>query len=279
MRLGRHILLLTLFIGLCNALLAQRTSEYTNATTLFEHAKMLYLKKQYVPAIQEFKQFLDSKPGPNFDYEARAYIALSRLKLDKNRSSSHLAQLMRNEPEHKLNNELALELGFYYFNKRKYRRALKYLENIKDNEVTKEQKEELIFKKGYSYFKNKEYPKAKSEFHKIMNGNGKYAVEANYYYGYQCYILNDYDYALRVFEKIGNKGPKTMNLYIAQIYYGKKEYEKAFEAIKDLSIEAKKNEIELLNGKIQYQLGNKSIALRHFDAYNDYVRNLSPDEI
>lgn len=279
MRLGRHILLLTLFIGLCNALLAQRTSEYTNATTLFEHAKMLYLKKQYVPAIQEFNQFLDSKPGPNFDYEARAYIALSRLKLDKNRSSSHLAQLMRNEPEHKLNNELALELGFYYFNKRKYRRALKYLENIKDNEVTKEQKEELIFKKGYSYFKNKEYPKAKSEFHKIMNGNGKYAVEANYYYGYQCYILNDYDYALRVFEKIGNKGPKTMNLYIAQIYYGKKEYEKAFEAIKDLSIEAKKNEIELLNGKIQYQLGNKSIALRHFDAYNDYVRNLSPDEI
>ena len=258
---------------------AQKTREYTDAATLYEHAKMLYIKKQYVPAIKEFQKFLVTEPGPNFTYEANAYIGLSRLKLDKVNSSRDLARLVRDEPEHKLNTEIGFELGIYYFNKGKYSRALKYLEDTKETDISTAQREELIFKKGYSYFKNEEYAKAKEEFRKIMNGSGKYAIEANYYYGYQCYILKDYNCALATFQKIGNKGPKTMLLYMSQIYYEQEEYEKAFDIIKDLSIEKRTNEIELLKGKIQYQLGNRNVALTHFDKYKGDVSELSPDEI
>jgi hypothetical protein len=70
---------------LCLSLQAfsQKTKEYTDAITHFEHGKTLYAKKLYVPAIQEFKTFLALKPGPNFEYETNAYLNLCRLKLEK----------------------------------------------------------------------------------------------------------------------------------------------------------------------------------------------------
>ncbi|PCJ67437.1 MAG: hypothetical protein COA58_03715 [Bacteroidetes bacterium] len=278
-QLFRTLILVTFLGALTSPGFAQKTKEYTDVITHFEHAKMLYIKKQYVPAISEFEQFLDHNPGPNFDYEARAYIGLSRLKLNKQGSSKDLAQFLRHEPEHKLNTEITYELGLYYFNHKKYKRALKYLEKIDEKDVTKSQREELAFKQGYSYFKGGEYVKAKNQFKKVMNGGGKYAIEANYYYGYQCYILKDYDCAIATFEKIGNKGPKTMQLYLAQIYYEQENYDKAFDVIKNVKLAKKQNEIELLTGKIQYQLGNISVALSHFDKYKGDVKSLSSDEV
>lgn len=258
---------------------AQKTKQYTESSVLFNHAKMLYIKQLYVPAIKEFQHFLDTKPGSNFEYEANACIGLSRLKLEKANAARDLINFVKEEPEHKLNTEITYELGLYYFNTGKYSRAAKYLESISENDVTKAQREELIFKKGYSYFNTEEFEKAKTEFRKIMNGDGKYAIEASYYYGYQCYILNDYACALATFQKIGDKGPKTMKLYIAQIYYGQEEYEKAFDAIKGLDIPNQTDEIELLTGKIQYKLGNINVALSHFDKFKGDVPLLQPDEI
>lgn len=257
----------------------QKTKDYTDNITHFEHGKMLYIKKIYGPAIQEFQTFLAQKPGPNFEYESNAYIGLCRLKLDKQNATRDLAQLIRDQPEHKLNTEITYELGLYYFNQGKYARALKYLETVEESDVTKSQRDELAFKKGYSYFKNKEYDKAKNEFKKVMNSDSEYAVEANYYYGYQCYILKDYACALSTFTKIGDKGPKTMQLYIAQIYYEQEEYNKAFEVVKKINLPKQQDEVELLTGKIQYQLGNTSVALIHFDKYSGDVKELAPDEI
>lgn len=280
--MNRRISILFLLLAtICSSTLslAQKTKEYTETSPLFEHAKRLYVKKQYVPAIQEFKRFLNTNPGPNFTYEATAYTKLARLKLDKQGATRDLAKFLREEPEHKLTTEITYELGIHYFNDQKYSRALKYLEKIEETDVSKVQREELAFKKGYSYFKNKKYTEAKNEFRKVMNGNGKYAVEANYYYGYQCYILKDYACALATFEKIGNKGPKTMQLYLAQMYYEKGDYEKAYDIVKDIKLAKRENEIELLTGKIQYQLGNLSVALSHFDKYKGEVKELFPDEI
>ena len=180
---------------------------------------------------------------------------------------------------HKINTEVTYELGLYYFNQGKYRRALKYLDMIEENEVAAYQRDELIFKKGYAHFQNEEYEEAKREFAKIINSKSKYGVQANYYYGYQCYVLKDYACALKTFERIGDKGPKTMQLYIAQIYYEQEEYDKAFEKVKNLEISSKADEINLLKGKIQYQLGNHSLALGHFKDYEGNVDELFPDEI
>lgn len=278
-KLFKYFITLSFLVLACLTASAQKTKQYTESSVMFNHAKMLYIKKLYVPAIQEFEQFLATKPGANYEYEANAYIGLSRLKLDKANAATDLTRFVKEEPEHKMNTEITYELGIYYFNVGKYRRAAKYLEDISENDVTKAQREELIFKKGYSYFKTDEYDKAKTEFRKIMNGDGKYAIEASYYYGYQCYILNDYACALATFQKIGNKGPKTMQLYIAQIYYGQEEYTKAFDAIKDVDIPNQSDEIEMLKGKIQYQLGNINVALGHFDKFEGDVPLLQPDEI
>jgi tetratricopeptide (TPR) repeat protein len=266
---------------LCLSLQAfsQKTKEYTDAITHFEHGKTLYAKKLYVPAIQEFKTFLALKPGPNFEYETNAYLNLCRLKLEKQNAARDLAQIIRNHPGHALTSEMNFELGMFYFNDAKYSRAIKYLDTLNATDINKAQRDELAFKLGYCYFKTNEYEKAKKEFTKVMNGESEYAIEANYYYGYQCYILKDYACALATFNKIGDKGPKTMQLYIAQIYYEQEEYNKAFDVIKNVNLAKQQDEIELLTGKIQYQLGNRSVALIHFDKYNGDVSKLDPQEI
>lgn len=258
---------------------AQSTLDYRSDIQLFEHGKMLYLKKLYVPAIEDFQAFLSTTPSENLAYEATVYIELSRLKLQKRNAARDLASLIKEHPEHKINTEVVFELGLYYFNDGKYKRALRYLEDINEKDVEGKRRDELIFKKGYSYFKDDEYAKAKEEFSKIINGNSEYAVQANYYYGYQCYVLKEYECALSTFNKIGSKGPKTMQIYIAQIYYEQEKYEQAFDVIKEVKIESKKNEIELLTGKIQYQLGNHSIALSHFKNWEGDVSTLLSNEI
>lgn len=258
---------------------AQQTREYTSPISLYEQAKTLYLKTHYVPAIEKFEAYLATDPGPNFDYESRAYIGLSRLKLDKQNASNHLVKILRAEPEHNLSTEINAELGLFYFNKGKFSRSLKFFEELKETDIPKTRREELAFKRGYAYFQNEEYEQAKNQFKKVMNGTGKYAVESNYYYGYQCYILKDYGCAMATFDKIGDKGPKTMKLYVAQMYYEQEEYDKAFEKVNNLQLKNKQDETQLLLGKIQYQLDNKSIALTHFDNYTADIKKLSPEEI
>lgn len=275
----KSIFIITFLLLASAAVNAQKTKVYTDEISTFDQAKMLYVKKQYVPAIRAFRNFLKYNPGPNFSYEANAYIGLSRLKIDKKNASRDLANFLRNEPEHKLNTEITYELGLYYFAKGKYKRALKYLDKINETDVSKIQRDELAFKQGYSYFKNKEYQNAKEQFKKIMNGDGKYAIEASYYYGYQCYILKNYACAIATFTKIGDKGPKTMQLYLAQIYYEQEEYNTAYKTVKNLSLKSQEDEIYLLKGKIQYQLGNKNIALSFFDKYKGDFKALSSDEL
>ena len=78
-------LLIALFLVTLSgsALLAQKTQVYTNTLQDFEKAKMLYTKKQYNPCIKLFVSFKYESNHPNLNFECDLYIALSRLKLEK----------------------------------------------------------------------------------------------------------------------------------------------------------------------------------------------------
>lgn len=275
----KHVIFYSLISLYTSTVFAQKTEVYTNNLQTFEKAKMLYIKEQFNPCIRLFESFKDGDSHPNLNFECNLYIALSRLKLQKQLASTRLASLIRSNPDHHLSDEVHLELGLYYFKKERFKRSIDYFDKIDEIDLPKEKREEYTFKKGYSLFKIKEYELAKNQFKKIMNSDGIYAIEANYYYGYQCYILKDYTCALATFTKIGNKGPKTMQLYMAQIHYENQSYEKAFDIVQNINLSKKQNEIELLKGKIQYQLGNKSIALGHFEKYKGDVLVLKSDEL
>lgn len=280
--MNRTILLFSLTVlGIFSTgtLLAQKTETYTNQLNVFENAKMLYIKKQFVPSIQLFEECIARNKHPNLNFECALYIALSRIKLDKKYAQIELAKLIRTQPDHHLSDEIYLELALHYFDKENFNRSKAYFDKINILDLPKERRDEFTFKKGYALFKNNEYMKAKHEFIKLMNSDGPYYIEANYYYGYQCYILKDFDCAMVTFTKIGDKGPKTMQLYLAQMHYENEDYEKAFTIVKNLKLSKQQNEIELLIGKIQYQLGHKNIALNHFEKYKGNILKLSSDEL
>ena len=109
-----------------NALLAQKTRVYTNTLQDFEKAKMLYTKKQYNPSIKLFESFKDESNYPNLNFECDLYIALSRLKLQKQFSSTRLASIIRTKPDHHMSDEINYELGLHYFKKERFNKSVDY---------------------------------------------------------------------------------------------------------------------------------------------------------
>lgn len=257
----------------------QATKYYTDPIKKFEHGVMLYEKELYVAAIQDFESYYKLQKSDYLKFEAEVYSLLCRLKLMQTPALNKLRAVHTKYPENTLSAEISLALAEHYYSRNNFKQAIKYYAEIDQSQFSKAKKDEIIFKTGYSHFRSKDYEEAKKEFQKLINKEGEYQIEATYYYGYQCYVLKQYGCALSTFEKIGDQGPKTMQLYIAHIYYEQGDYTKSFNIVKDLDLPKNQNEVVLLRGKLHYQLGNYSLALNEFEKYNDDVYKLLPDEI
>lgn len=279
----RQSAFLLVFLGLLQfnsiSLFGQQTQYYTDPIKIYEHAVMLYQKELYVAAIQDFDRYQKNQKSDYLIFESEVYNLLCRLKLNQTRTLNKLTRIYKKYPENTLSKEIALTLANHYYGRNRHRQAIQYYQEIDPRGLPKAQRDEIIFKTGYSHFRSKNYVEAKKEFQKLLNSKGEYQVEATYYYGYQCYVLKQYDCALSTFNKIGDQGPKTTRLYIAHIYYEQEKYEDAFNMIKDLDLSKNQDDLILLRGKLHYQLGNYSLALNEFQKYESDVYKLLPEEI
>ena len=145
----KHVIFYSLISLYTSTVIAQKTEVYTKNLQTFEKAKMLYIKEQFNPCIRLFESFKDGDSHPNLNFECDLYIALSRLKLQKQLASTRLASLIRSNPDHHLSDEVHLELGLYYFKKERFKRSIDYFDKIDEIDLPKEKREEYTFKKGY----------------------------------------------------------------------------------------------------------------------------------
>src|SRR6218665_2500319 len=124
------------FLLICSSTfaLAQNTDRYAPPYVGFYRAEDLYAKEQYSAARHEFRLFLNEYRGSKSDpyvQKALYYEGLSALQLFNNDAIALLEDFNREYPESIYKNNISLNIGRYYYQKKDYSKAIEYLEQLK----------------------------------------------------------------------------------------------------------------------------------------------------
>ncbi len=156
------------------------------------------------------------------------YTALCELKLLQDIGREDGVEFIRsvsNEPRRQL---MAFHLAHYYFLKNDFENSIKYFDMAGYDNLSNEQIADAKFEKAYSLFNLKRFADAKPLFNEIHQlPSNKYYIPANYYYGFISYYDRQYNEALMAFKLVEtfNEYKGVVPYYIAEIYYfqGKKD--------------------------------------------------------
>ncbi|MEO6541046.1 MAG: tetratricopeptide repeat protein, partial [Ferruginibacter sp.] len=212
------------------------------------------------------------------------YYIACELKLQQpiaEQEAKHYIEVVSNEPRRQL---LSYHLAKYYFIKEDFSNAIDYYERAGLENLTNEEIADAKFEKAYCYFNLKQFEVAKPLFDEIHQmPDNKYYVPANYYYGVISYSNRNYAEALRSFKLVETqeeyKG--VVPYYIAEIYYfqGKKD-----EALRyGESVLARQGtlfyqkEMNLLIGQLYYEKKNYQKALPLLEAYVNSSETVSKE--
>ncbi|HUZ61545.1 MAG TPA: tetratricopeptide repeat protein [Hanamia sp.] len=267
---------LTLFSVSC---FSQANNNVTDPEKNFKTAKDYFIKGEYSLAYPLLKPLLDKYPENTksshayLNQDVEYYYIVCGLKMDQEIAEDEAKSFIdasNNEPREQL---MSFYLAHYYFLKNDYAHAVIYYEKAGYNNLSNDQIADAKFELAYSYFNVGRFDDAKPLFNEIhqLPGN-KYYYDANYYYGYLCYRDDDYNKALRSFQKVESI-PRYQSLvpyYIAQIYY--------FQGNKDEALrygESKlsqgniyyRKDLSLLMGQIYFEKKEFSKALPLLESY------------
>jgi TolA-binding protein len=202
------------------------------------------------------------------------YYIACELKLQQpvaEQEAKHYINVVSNEPRRQL---MSYQLAKFYFLKEDFSNAINYyeragLENLSNAEIA-----DAKFERAYCYFNLKQFNEAKPLFNEIHQlPDNKYYIPANYYYGFISYYDRQFSEALKSFKLVeaheDYKG--VVPYYIAEIYYfqGKKD-----EALKyGESVLGRpgtlyyQKEMNLLIGQIYFEKKNYQKALPLLEAF------------
>ncbi len=264
------------FILTINLSLAQKTQIYANPDYIFNYALELYQKELFGPAIEQFSSYMAASQDKLKRNDAEIYAAICHLKSGHENAERTLEKLVESHPENALNNVIYFELGNHYFDNNKFKTAASYFALADVKGMSAEKTDEMNFKMGYSFFKAKKFDLAKSHLEDLRNKQGPYYARSNYTYGYMCYVEKKYDCALKSFERVKDEGLQSIPIFIAQMHYAKGDYQKAIDYSNKISNDKYTNELNLIKGKSNFQLGKFEEAYKYFSKCD--MQNLRPTD-
>ncbi|MCS6823983.1 MAG: tetratricopeptide repeat protein [Cytophagaceae bacterium] len=261
------------FSLMCTVVLAQNTMIRTPQDEAFRTGLDLFDKKKYAAAREIFSQYLRENSNGLHTIDAEYYIACCALYLYHQDAEFLFNEFTRKYPEHTYTMQAYLELGTFYFNEKKYEKAIEYLDKVNDRQLTTEQKNEFRFRLGYCWFTQKEFSKSLSYFNSIKNTEHKYTYAACYYAAYTELKENDFNNAYKDLKKAALHA-EYQNLVphmLCNLYYRQSKYNELIQyADSILSNNSKvqvKSEIRLMQAESYYNLKNYEKALEAFNQY------------
>ena len=242
----------------------------------FAYPLVKELKLKYQPNKKTDHAYIND----DIDY----YNALCELKLlqDIGREDAILfINSVNNEPRRQIMN---FHLAHYYFLINDFQNAITSFTDAGFENLSNDQIADAKFEKAYSYFNLKQFAEAKPLFNEIHQlSTGKYYIPANYYYGFISYYDKQYSEALSAFKLVETfdeyKG--VVPYYIAEIYYfeGKKD-----EALRyGESVLTRKTQLfydkqlRLLIGQIYFEKKEYDKALPLLEAYVNSADKVSKE--
>ncbi len=205
--------------------------------------------------------------------DVQYYYIVCGLKLNQQtaeESAKLFVDAANNEPRQQM---MSFHLARYYFIRNDFARAVVYYERAGYDNLSNDEIADAKFELAYSYFNVNQLEKAKPLFNEIHQlKDNKYYYDANYYYGYLSYRDRDYAEALNSLKRVESI-PKYKGLvpyYITQILYfqGKKDEALRYgeNALLQNDVYYRKD-LSLLTGQIYFEKKQFQKALPLLEAY------------
>ncbi|WP_299250925.1 tetratricopeptide repeat protein [uncultured Cytophaga sp.] len=278
---------LLLFYGLMHLLFAQaqNTAAHNSPDRKYYDGMELYDKQKYVAAKQIFQQYIQEFPMETKAIESEYYVALCALNLFNDDAEYLFNNFVAKYPNHIKSGRAGFDLGNFFYNNKKYDKAIQYYSTIDETKLSSDEKNEYNFKSGYSSFTKRDFATALEKFNKCKNQRHKYTPAANYYAGYMEFKNGDYDDALTDLNRASesNEYKPLVAVLIANVYYRQGKYDElipyAEKVIKDKSAGPNTNDVKLILADAYFfkEDFNKATPL-----FKDYLvatgtKSLSPD--
>ncbi|RMG77804.1 MAG: hypothetical protein D6714_19225, partial [Bacteroidetes bacterium] len=268
---------------------AQKTTVYTEALRAFKTGEEFYEKGLFSQAGQSYKQALQIlKPAISPDFKmlrARAELgyAKSAIRLDWPDGEKLILDFIRKYQPDPIANQALIEVANYFYNAKKYDKAIEFFSQIPAWELTEAQQSEVRFKMGYSFFVKQQFADAKNNFAEIKNLENEYYYPTNYYYGLCEFFLGNYDKAVESFRLVerSKKYQPHVPYYIAQIHFAQGDYDKvvsyAAPKLNDPQVRRKK-ELNQLVGQAYFEMGRYEEALPYLEEFAERSGSLKAEE-
>lgn len=267
------IIALILFLVL-NEVGAQETAQYNNNMLSYKMGVELYEKQQFGAAQRAFSDAIEQIDDPNSDLRVNAeyYEALCALALFNKDAEFLFRRFIENHSENPKVRTAYFHLGKYKFRRRSYTKAIGWFNKVDIYDLTNKELSEYYFKLGYSYFVKKDVERARSLFYEIKDANTKYSTPAIYYYSHISYLNQDYETAMKGFQKLSTQGSfqHIVPYYIAQIYYMQKKHEELLKyalPLLDSANTKRAPEISRLIGEAYYATNKYKEAIPYLKRY------------
>lgn len=270
----KHLLVLSLFISALA--IAQHSASISDEINDFKTGKECFDNQQYAAAVYHFHNYID-ECGIDYDsrkIEAEYYIIYANYYLKKDGIGAQMIEFVDKYPGSYLANQMAFELGQYYFHEEDYRNAIKAFQQCNEAFLSEEQMPDYYYAYAYANFATKKYKAAKPLFKSSVELEAKYYDEALYYYSFLQYKDKNYNVALEGFEVLQADGKfqESVPYYIAQILFLKEEYQKLIAFAPALITEKESNkdvELNRIVGDAYYKMGDYDKAISYLVAYQN----------
>jgi tetratricopeptide (TPR) repeat protein len=271
------------------AISGQETVLSSDPLKAFKAGVNHYNNELYGPAMSEMEFFLAQQTHTTgekhrqYVQEAKKILYSASLELNLPEAEKKLVDFVELNAPDPIIIEPSIQLGSYYYNDRKYNRAIYFYDKVDIENLEEEKMSETSFKKGYSHFVVKEFQKAQFNFARTKDVRNKFYYPVNYYFGMCAYFGGDYDLAISSFDRVSNSNAYSpfIPYYVTQIYFAQDQYEQLItygeQALRQSNLQNRK-EIRLLLGQAYFKNGLYVKALPHLEYYEANTQKLTQEE-
>lgn len=288
--MAKKIALLLVTLCLNYALIAQQTTIYTEANKAFKNGLSLMESGVFAKAQTEFRKVINLlQPVNEQDAEllkikSELNFAKCAVQLNLPEGEKLILDFIRKYSPDPIANQALVEVANYYYNAKKYDKALEFYSQVPTSGLNKDQRSEVKFRMGYAQFVKKEFGTAKSNFRDIKEIENKYYYPANYYFGLCNFFEGNYSEAIKSFRTVekSTKYKPHIPYYLTQIYFAERQFNEliayAEPRLSDRKLR-KGKEIRQLVGQAYFENEDYESALPHLEYYADRSSKLREEEL
>lgn len=256
---------------------AQKTAVFNEANLAYKRGEDFFNKGVYGYAMTEYKSAIDELKAvsePEWELlrmRAELGYAKSAVRLDLPDGEKLILDFIRKYKPDPLASQALLEVANYFYNAKKYDKAISFYKQINPREMSGKQRDEIYFKTGYCHFVQKEFRDAEAQFIQIKDEPGDYFYPSNYYYGLCRFFSTKYNDAIKAFRLVERSQDYKVHVpyYITQIYFAQRDFDEVIRYAEPKLNSKKLRKVAEMNrlvGQAYYEMGDYEKALKYLEA-------------